>query len=141
MTKNCVSLPEQTKSDLVPQPLSALIERLEKATGPDRELDLAIALAVCPNVLVAKRDTLTGALRDYTYWEYTASIDAALTLVPPEWMWALHGGKGSCLGAQLNLPDVETPEVEIFVDDAASVAIALCIAALKARRDDVEERT
>jgi hypothetical protein len=53
---------------------SALLElasRCEKATGPDRELDLAIALAVGDE---------TWAEPDRAKLYYTASLDAAMSL-------------------------------------------------------------
>jgi hypothetical protein len=53
---------------------SELIAALEKATGPDRELDAAIFWSQVPDgVEVAMASPIPA---------YTASIDAALTLVP-----------------------------------------------------------
>lgn len=65
---------------------------------------------------------------------YTTSIDAALDLLPAKWrkLWAIHGGDESCQGAQLELPDVDTRDGEIIVN-AATPALALCIAGLRAR--------
>src|SRR5690554_4343906 len=58
-----------------------LLDKVKAATGPDRELDLDLAKALVPDVLVMRqRDDNTGA-DPYTYWEYTASVDAALALV------------------------------------------------------------
>lgn len=91
--------------------LSGLIERLEKATGPDRELDLSIHIALNPEGDVARitaahprgfnsRDGLAWELSTncvlYENWSsnrcwsnggypvpaVTSSIDAAMTLVP-----------------------------------------------------------
>lgn len=91
--------------------LSDLIERLEKATGPDRELDLSIHIALNPEGDVARitaahprgfnsRDGLAWELSTncvlYENWSsnrcwsnggypvpaVTSSIDAAMTLVP-----------------------------------------------------------
>ena len=73
-----------------------LIERLEKATGPDRELDAAIWLATTPGATRRQwsyTHTATGMDCDVdetrdsagaliTVPEYTASLDAALTLMP-----------------------------------------------------------
>src|SRR5438105_1932936 len=72
--------------------LSALIERVEKATGPDRELDEALALAfgwrlreivLVRTVLEWERPTgfrlPIGTMADPPF--FTASLDAALALV------------------------------------------------------------
>jgi hypothetical protein len=110
-----------------------LIERLEKATGPDRDLDLAIAIAVWgrPGVLVSKQDEPGGPIYDYTYWEYTGSIDAARTLVPDY--------NGESLDWLVGYDD-DCPMATVFTHHGHrewhpgfDPAIALCIAALKAR--------
>lgn len=77
--------------------LNELIERLEKAAGPDRELDAVIWLAVVPGarrkattvnhhagpyVIDETRDA-TGRL--ITVPSYTGSIDAAVSLAPEGW--------------------------------------------------------
>lgn len=97
----------------------AVIARLEKATGPSVGLDVMIANAIgwmerVPN--------------------YTSSIDAALTLVPEGWVWAI----------EKNCAVVMKPGTEYIGDYldylcysqacvGVSTAIALCIASLKAR--------
>ena len=91
--------------------LQGLIERCEKATGPDRELDAAIIVATTPTVS-ADDDLiyLSPTLEDDncahgTYWrvqrsgrslhtapQLTASLDASLALVEqvlPGWHWSL----------------------------------------------------
>lgn len=60
--------------------LKELIERLEKATGPDPYLDLDISNHVSPD------DDATIL----TSPSYTASIDAALTLVPEGSQWTIE---------------------------------------------------
>ena len=94
--------------------LLALAERAEKATGPDRELDAAIAVAVRwrwegweEGDLCIESRPLAFVIeavhnRRSSIWAnvptYTASVDAALMLVPEGWaierltMWP---GKGS----------------------------------------------
>lgn len=119
--------------------MNDLIERLEKATGPDRDLDRLIQL-------VDLGEPAHGPVP-----EFTASIDAALTLVPnaPErpvldvgvpqklhWMlvdnaydegyW--QAGKA---GAYIYDPILTPPRWKGY---GATLAIALCIAALKARQ-------
>jgi hypothetical protein len=117
-----------------------LIERLEKATGPDRELDLAIAIAVWgrPGVLVGRQDEPGGPIHDHAYWEYTKSIDAALTLLPSDIWWLIGAGR-----VQANEPlyAVQLRKAGAQLDDAriaeaehdANAAIPVCIAALKVR--------
>lgn len=112
-----------------------LIARLEKATGPDRELDADICLEVGPYQSdIWERNprhrhllqTKDAKLNDWVpFPNYTASLDAALTLVPEgqsaqTTRYANHEG-GAWVGD------------EDFVR-AATPAIALCIAALKARQ-------
>lgn len=104
--------------------LSELAERCEQAAGPDRELDEAIAAAV--------------HLKQLTYsspeWikdpEFTTSLDGALTLVPEGCglIYKRHGIK-NVWRVQILSGGGET-----FVDgDAATPALALCAAALRAR--------
>lgn len=100
--------------------MTDLIERLEKATGPDREIDHDI------------RKTVEGWHENTRLTQvplYTTSIDAALTLVPEGVHWQLRtsevpGWFTSCWG------DFGVTWAQY---SAASPAIALCIAALKAR--------
>lgn len=105
-----------------------LIEKLEKATGPDRKLDGAIAKAV--GAEHGYREFVHLESRSYSIHDeiarhYTASIDAALTLVPEPWAWEIYWDNG----CELSLPP---PGDKIFVT-AVTPAIAICIAALKAR--------
>ena len=69
--------------------LAELIERLEKATGPDRQLDHDIALATgwAQSFSGATGTSPAGLISPdgnyhYSARPFTASIDAALTLVP-----------------------------------------------------------
>ena len=129
--------------------LRELIARLEAATGPDRELDWLIADAVG---LVPKHsiraigwdyDWYRNSDKEWALWKandsegrnnslweparYTSSIDAALTLVPEGCSVHLHImpreiGHKAVVGIG-NEGESKTP------------ALALCIAALKARLD------
>lgn len=87
-----------------------LIELLEKATGPAFALDMAIARAVNPQ---ATNHTAPPA--------YSASIDAALTLVP-EGCGFVVMGKAAKIGRK--------------IATAATPALAICIAALRAKGDE-----
>jgi hypothetical protein len=75
--------------------MNELIERLEKATGPDRDLDYDIA-----NHISLDADTDAPP--------YTGSIDAALTLLPPGFWW--RGGT-CCVSSEATVcPDHNDPE-------------------------------
>lgn len=114
--------------------MTDLIERLEAATGPCRELDRAIAEAlgwsgICsPNVTFGNRP-------DGSRWivpRFTASIDDALTLVPEGWGYTLcdpRDGKGRPW-AKLFPPN---RLAEVQPTFASTTRLALCSAALKAR--------
>ena len=121
-----------------------LISALEKATGPDRDLDGEIAAAVWGAHTEWEQANYTMDIYLVVHWApphpyagmkepcpaYTASIDAALTLVPDGARW--------CVGRYVVPDGEEASEYAARVDgprfyDAASPAIALCIAALKAR--------
>lgn len=119
-----------------------LIARLEAAQGPDRELDGEIAVAVQGGEIVWKQANYTmemypshryastnhyGGFANEHVPLFTASIDAALTLVPDGWSWSLYDviGKPESVRMWRHPMDVLT--------SAATPALALCIAALKAR--------
>ena len=107
-----------------------LIERLEKATGPDRSLDGEIA-----RILGWSQERVEWAGHNDIHWKspngnlsgeppyYTRDLDAAQSVVPRDMLWSV--GTWS--------DNFATVGPEINVDTAPSPAIALCIAALKAR--------
>lgn len=105
-----------------------LIERLEAASGPDRQLDYLIADAVFGKV---KPPFQRGHCE-----KYTASLDAAMTLVPEGHRnnWSLIGFDG--LGGPSDLP--WQADVADCLADAATPALALCIAALRAQAQEVK---
>jgi hypothetical protein len=99
-------------TDPLPERLLELAERCERATGPNFRLEQEIGAVVFPK------------LADI-YLPYTASLDAAMTLVPDGANVALQtdGGPGPIA--------IVTPG-ERFAR-AATPALALCAAALRAR--------
>jgi len=131
--------------------MNELIERLEAATGPDRELDALIRQAIyCPQGYVEQspingawcvydgsRDR-SGRARLFEHWPsrdakcgaFTASIDAALTLCGGE------SGLGSLIAGKF--PDgtrgwvarVRSPETAD--GEGKTPALAICIASLRA---------
>ena len=107
---------------------SELIERLEKATGPDRELDALIWYAVVERPAAGEKIDRDMVNRWPTY---TASIDAALTLVPEGMRRrtvVMEDGKS---GVQLWWPDEDMPGA--WGRAHASEPIATVIAALRAK--------
>lgn len=126
--------PTTTGAAIMSEELLALAARCEAATGPDRELELAIWQAVFPETYPP-----TGHAPLEWLGCYTRSIDIAMTLVPEGLTWRLdnlrsrHGQRS--VGSAVVLIDGTR-----FNGDAATPANALCAAALRARavshRDD-----
>ncbi len=114
-----------------------LIERLRKAEGPDRELDIAIEQ--WSGVKATNDACLTESMR-HGWFEaftplYTASIDASLSLVKrllPGAMWCT-GSMEEGPFCRLLWPDATGSFGGNYVSDyAASAPIAILIAALTA---------
>ena len=117
--------------------LLALAERCEQAAGPDRGWDAEIAVALFGgNVIYGlgtdqwRRIEITGARRmNHPLPPYTASLDAAVTLVPEGWTWGrFHSGAVECM--TLNGPG---NSILFERGEGISTALALCAAALRAR--------
>lgn len=118
--------------------MATLIERLEKATGPDRRLDIEISFEVDGFNRVHFSEVFAQATNgdlppfDEELWPlYTKSIDAALTLVPDGWDWSVGNLVGHGIAARIGGPAGEEGEADYSKD--RTPALALCIAALKAR--------
>lgn len=121
-----------------------LIAALESATGPSREMDAWVAIvAKAPPegswLLFGLADPATFAIGTHQYWDcprYTASIDAALTLVPEGWavyeMGEVRPVTGSGWYALLM---VRNGSSGLAHGAGISLALALTDAALKARSD------
>jgi hypothetical protein len=131
--------------------LDALLTRLRAAAGADRELDAEIDLLLSLPCITErggvalvsdggvhewygegppaqKRNPAMGAWRR-PRMAYTSSVDAALTLVPEGWAWAKRLD-----GAFYVAPIDEGSPYSGQRGDAPTPALALCIAALEARR-------
>lgn len=114
--------------------MTDLIEKLESATEGSRELDAQIA-----TVLGFKVSWAGKAKHILMYWcplgqpaarrvpRWTTSLDTALTLVPEEWHITISGQNDTWAG---RLEHMRKPEQ---IGLAATPALALCIAALKAQ--------
>jgi hypothetical protein len=107
--------------------LIGLAERCEKATGPDRELEQDICDTVhgpnyMPNVFQQDGSRIP---------RYTASLDAAMTLVPNGMGWSVNRyASGTWARAGVYEDNGRDPG---YYCDAATPALALCAAALRAR--------
>ena len=113
--------------------MSDLIARLEALAGPDRDVDEAIACLIAdPHPKHGKPIGMINARH------YTVSVDAALTLVPEGWAWFVEWIGAPFLEgrARLWIPAQRTQKLKIenITCDAKNPAIALCVAALKARQ-------
>jgi hypothetical protein len=109
--------------------LLALAERVEQATGPCRNLDNSIRLA-----------TNGGCAFDEDP-AYTASLDAAMTLVPEGWNWMAGNRNQPKARAYVNNGELHfegvtaqrNPRLRWCEVVAATPALALTAAALRAR--------
>lgn len=109
----------------MPSELEALIEALEKSEGPDLGLDLQIARL--QGTTVSVKPWAHAEDVELTSWRYTCSIDAALTLVPGKaFAWEIHSLRPFTA-------DVWTADDAYVRGFGFTPAIALCIAALRAR--------
>lgn len=142
--------------------LIKLAERFEQASGPDRELDYRIGYALgwrfngfewpgrqscdqeeLSDQQFADLDMMAGGWKrpDQDEWPYpgtnnnvvprwSSSIDAAMTLVPEGQLFILYSD-GSCeIGPQPTDGSIMQPVAKA---EAATPALALCSAALRAR--------
>ena len=120
-----------------PTTLLALAERCEQAAGPDRELDCHIHALIEGRNIRPERWIETVRLHDHAVPRYTASLDAAVTLVPEGYYWQAANGKRrhsepqAC--ADLFVAHGPNRGDMSFTADAATAALALCAAALRVR--------
>ena len=108
--------------------MDELIKRLESATEGSRELDAAIIMS---GLHVSMPDDPVG-------WppKFTTSIDAALTLVPAGRPWSItqqSSGVGYFADIAIKDDDGWWFEADGPGSEAPTPALALCIAALRAR--------
>lgn len=130
--------------------LLGLADRCEKASGPDRVLDAEIARS-CGWVALDKHQWWSAEhvadcrQRKVSKWQYatqslptfTASIDAALSLVPEGWKWSCDFTQRplfqDCGRADLYAPGIGDDRPADVTDIyAATPALALTAAALRA---------
>lgn len=140
-----------------------LIDRLEKATGPSTELNAMIAARLGimddfdPTMFIVPveyrvsddgRHVEGWTTVDGKSWRqasrkprsFTGSFDDAKTMIPPGLYW--HAGEGKTRADEpLGAASIIAPGSLETISEAehASVIIAMCIAALKARASDQHE--
>ena len=132
--------------------IDTLIRELEAAMEGSRELDASIFIEVTPGVKDAGRIDRKGGVvgwwpKDAPYRSarevdpFTTSLDAALSLVPEGWI-TMHAGQNPVSGtwywglhkqAEAGVNDGRCQQTASDHQTNSS-ALALCIAALKARR-------
>lgn len=112
--------------------LSELAARVEAATGPDRELDARITVALDGLGEWGELRRSGYAIQDFKAPPYTASLDAAMTLVPEGWFI-------NRLNEDIGERRFEStlyrrkPPLNGKEGSGASFALALCAAALRSR--------
>lgn len=137
--------------------LAALISRLEKLDGPDREVDQLIAGAVlnpAGDVHIEGIPNGSPGLKTWFYpdgtrgtsLQYTRSLDAAMTLVPENAYVDLSVGKAlGKYSAKVHIATAPGKPLEhyhgkasLFESKQEAAAVSICIAALKARTAEQE---
>lgn len=131
--------------------LMELASRVDAGEGPDRELDADIQDAVRLGGYKADRDGCSGRLcgtmtrmasnGDGVEWKplpaFSASLDAAMTLIPENWpeinISTDAGGKWRADLGRETENGVYENEIQVATAFAATPALALCCAALRAR--------
>lgn len=111
--------------------MKSLIEKLERAKVGDESLSREVADIVGTAV---KRRTFSGGM-DADEWDwfppYTTSIDASLTLVTEGWSWSVATSENRL--HPVVILGRSCPTNAQVAQDAATPALAICIAALKSR--------
>lgn len=130
-----------------PITLTELAERCEAATGHDQALDMVIA-SLChehgEGLSHWSYDQWAEQIEvnPFTTWvpAYTASVDAALTLVPEGWWIQFlgqclldNGHSGWRARIETQADQVEAPQNSLGLFYAKTAALAICDAALRAR--------
>lgn len=140
-------------TDLTRDALLALAERCEKASGPDDVLDADIFQAMRPELASDPWKRVTYPNGKHPFFvddsdpgmmgiasppRFTASLDAALTLVPKGHKWTLHSADDRDTPCAYCVPDMGRLPWPVWVNDvhAATPALALCAAALRARAEE-----
>lgn len=123
---------------MTPADLLALAARCEAAKGPDRALDAEIVVTAIPRYRgwIANRPSPGVIYSDHEPFISarfcTASLDAAASLVPEGWSWRI-----ASYGEAATYENETGNSTEAC---AATPALALCAAALRAMAREMEAR-
>lgn len=129
-------------SGSIPSALLQLAGRCEAATGPDREMDADIVQAlglaphwVCGRIGFGQFQAPDPRDQSWSSPAFTASLDAAMTLVPEGWWIATlaQNRHGERTTVTLYNDEIEYADCR----SAPTPALALCAAALRARAQQV----
>jgi hypothetical protein len=118
---------------MTPHASGDLIERLEKATGPDRELGIAVCAACKVRVSgYGRTDEIHAKAWIAVNGDPTGSLDAAMELMPEP---NVEGDKGRVVETRFDFGRSMFWATVNYDHHGrgATPAIALCIAALRAR--------
>jgi hypothetical protein len=134
-----------TNSD--PQDLLRLADEVAAAVGPDTALDHRIADALHDWRNLGgwrEQHKITGEVRSFSYRPapaYTASLDAAMTLIGKDAYWRLgNDGEGTDVSAfKATVTSGDGPTLAFHDAVAATPALALASAALKARAHSIKD--
>jgi hypothetical protein len=114
--------------------LLKLAERCEGASGPDDTIDMDIAYWCYKNGAVAGINYDPALYMMRRDWSPTASLDAALTLVPEGWTYSANQGpSGKPHNWTLSTIGEEDTHYTTVTARAATAALAIVAAALRAR--------
>ena len=132
-----------------PTTLLALAERCKQAAGPDRVLDAEIMCALLGHMIHKDSDPAKG---HFAFWigepensvcmncsgwaRITESLDEAVTLVPEGWEWEIYSDGGALLFVVPR--HIDETQRNATCRSAATPALALCAAALRARAAEYE---
>ena len=127
--------------------LSDLISRVEKLTGPDREVDWLIAEAIGHDSFSVTSTQFppfaAGSKADKAIPHYTRSLDAAMTLVPEGYDYGIAYSKQYGLEAWVQKPFKSSTCHQGYAPEGmngdATRALSLTAAALRAR-EAMEDR-
>lgn len=119
---------------MITLPCPKLVERLEKATGGDREIDLDLMVILHGGPRERYLTDELGRLEFGHQWKFTASLDAALALVErvlPGWRPAFAQKENGDWVASI-YSAARLGIIPHQIGDSPTPALALCLAALKA---------
>ncbi len=110
--------------------LLALADRVEALTGPSREVDLAIATETRKP---QPSDKFFGKRQAKVAKPFTASLDAAMTMMPEGWLVVSLSDLGLAGGCMCRLGNPGTSQDAMSDCGVRTLTLALTAACLRAR--------